>query len=101
MGFTPAEYDVADVMLWLRCHHGREVSYADIPPASASPTVPGCARPSAWSARSRPAGAIACNGCAVGRSRPARRCRRRVFVTRYVLSGHGDELSARDAMSAA
>ncbi|MFI7455763.1 hypothetical protein ACIBQX_50485 [Nonomuraea sp. NPDC049714] len=34
---------------------------------------------------------------------PARRDagRRRVFVTRYMRSGHGDEFSARDAMSAA
>ncbi|SDL17917.1 hypothetical protein [Nonomuraea jiangxiensis] len=30
MGFTQAENDVADVMIWLRCNHGREVSYADI-----------------------------------------------------------------------
>ncbi|MFI6928377.1 HIT family protein [Nonomuraea spiralis] len=30
MGFTQAEKDVADVMIWLRCNHGREVSYADI-----------------------------------------------------------------------
>ncbi|MFG1709857.1 hypothetical protein ACFLIM_42500 [Nonomuraea sp. M3C6] len=30
MGWTQAENDVADVMIWLRCNHGREVSYADI-----------------------------------------------------------------------
>ncbi|WP_345576149.1 hypothetical protein [Nonomuraea rosea] len=30
MGFTQAEKDVADVMIWLRCNHGREASYADI-----------------------------------------------------------------------
>ncbi|MER5624438.1 Tn3 family transposase [Streptosporangium sp. NPDC002544] len=30
MGWTQAENDVADVMIWLRSNHGREVSYADI-----------------------------------------------------------------------
>ncbi|TMR94845.1 hypothetical protein [Nonomuraea basaltis] len=30
MGFTQAENDVAEVMIWLRSNHGREVSYADI-----------------------------------------------------------------------
>ncbi|MFI7703172.1 hypothetical protein [Nonomuraea sp. NPDC049480] len=29
-GFTQAEEDVAEVMIWLRCNHGREVGYADI-----------------------------------------------------------------------
>lgn len=29
-GFTRAEKDVADVMIRLRCNHGREPSYADI-----------------------------------------------------------------------
>ncbi|MFI6541150.1 hypothetical protein ACIBHY_52475 [Nonomuraea sp. NPDC050547] len=30
MGWTRAETDVAEVMIWLRSNHGREVSYADI-----------------------------------------------------------------------
>jgi hypothetical protein len=30
MGWTRAENDVAEVMIWLRGNHGREVSYADI-----------------------------------------------------------------------
>ncbi|MEV4013129.1 hypothetical protein AB0J35_21730 [Nonomuraea angiospora] len=30
MGWTRAEIDVAEVMIWLRSNHGREVSYADI-----------------------------------------------------------------------
>ncbi|MFF4622714.1 hypothetical protein [Nonomuraea jabiensis] len=50
MGWTQAETDVADVMIWLRSNHGREVSYADSPLASRSPTVTGCGGPSASSA---------------------------------------------------
>jgi hypothetical protein len=30
MGWRQAETDVAEVMIWLRSNHGREVSYADI-----------------------------------------------------------------------
>ncbi|MEV1004006.1 hypothetical protein [Nonomuraea sp. NPDC050202] len=51
MGWTRAETDVAEVMIWLRGNHGR--------------------------------------------------ARRRVWTTRYMREGHGDEFSARDAMSAA
>ncbi|TDD02962.1 hypothetical protein E1292_22295 [Nonomuraea deserti] len=102
MGFTPAEYDVADVMLWLRGNHGREVSYADI---AAGVRIPD-------GSRLRQAVRVVRDIAARRGDRlqrfapsadPARRdaAGRRVFVTRYMLSGHGDEFSARDAMSAA
>ncbi|MGV9324179.1 hypothetical protein [Streptosporangium sandarakinum] len=66
------------MMLWLRGNQGREASYADI---AAGVRLQRFA-PSADPALRDAAG-------------------RRVWVTRYMLSGHGDELSARDAMSAA
>ncbi|WP_346101448.1 hypothetical protein [Nonomuraea maheshkhaliensis] len=102
MGFTQAEKDVADVMIWLRCNHGREVSYADI--------AAGVKFPNGHRLRRavRVVRVIAANrGDRLERFQPsadpARRDsdRRRVWTTRYMRSGHGDEFSARDAMSAA
>ena len=102
MGWTQAENDVADVMIWLRCNHGREVSYADI---AAGVDIPDGHR---LRRAVRVVRVIAANrGDRLERFQPsadpARRdpARRRVFVTRYMRDGHGDEFSARDAMSAA
>ncbi|WP_220448266.1 hypothetical protein [Nonomuraea diastatica] len=97
-----AETDVADVMIWLRSNHGREVSYADI---AAGVGIPDGRR------LRRAVGVVrviaANRGDRLERfmpsTDPARRGsgRRRVFVTRYMRNGHGDEFSARDAMAAA
>ncbi|WP_223190909.1 hypothetical protein [Nonomuraea terrae] len=102
MGWTQAENDVADVMIWLRCNHGREVSYADI---AAGVQIPDGHR---LRRSVRIVRVIAANrGDRLERfmpsTDPARRdsARRRVWVTRYMRNGHGDDFSARDAMSAA
>ncbi|MEU4235598.1 hypothetical protein AB0F17_66020 [Nonomuraea sp. NPDC026600] len=90
------------MMIWLRCNHGREVSYADI---AAGVEIPDGHR---LRQAVRVVRVIAANrGDRLERfmpsADPVRRGpdRRRVFVTRYMRSGHGDEFSARDAMSAA
>jgi hypothetical protein len=102
MGWTQAETDVADVMIWLRSNHGREVSYAGI---AAGVGIPDGRR------LRRAVGVVrviaANRGDRLERfmpsTDPARRDsgRRRVFVTRYMRRGNGDEFSARDAMAAA
>ncbi|MEU6721920.1 hypothetical protein ABZ897_61695 [Nonomuraea sp. NPDC046802] len=101
-GFTRAEEDVADVMIWLRSNHGREVSYADI---AAGVQIPDGHR---LRRAVRVVRVIAANrGDRLERFQPsadpARRDsgQRRVWTTRYMRSGHGDEFSARDALSAA
>ncbi|MFI7642325.1 hypothetical protein [Nonomuraea sp. NPDC049400] len=97
MGWTQAEFDVADVMIWLRSNHGRELSYADIAAGVGMANGPRLRR------AVRVVRVIAANrGDRLERFMPsADPARRRVFVTRYMRSGHGDEFSARDAMSAA
>ncbi|MFI6744253.1 hypothetical protein ACIBI9_66325 [Nonomuraea sp. NPDC050451] len=97
MGWTQAENDVADVMIWLRSNQGREVSYTDLAASvgindghrlrRAVLVVP----------------VIAANrGDRLERFMPSTDpARRRVFATRHIRHGHGDEFSARDAMSAA
>ncbi|MGI5281921.1 hypothetical protein ACQEVF_01200 [Nonomuraea polychroma] len=50
MGWTQAENDVADVMIWLRDNHGRELSYADIAAGVGLPNGHRLRRPSASSA---------------------------------------------------
>ncbi|MGV9383779.1 hypothetical protein ACWDRB_48740 [Nonomuraea sp. NPDC003707] len=96
MAWTQAELDVADVMIWLRSNHGRELSYADIAAGVGIPQRPPTAagRPPRPRDRGR--------GDRLERFMPSTDpARRRVFVTRYMRHGHGDEFSARDAMSAA
>ncbi|MER6574701.1 hypothetical protein [Nonomuraea sp. NPDC001023] len=102
MGWTRAETDVAEVTIWLRSNHGRELSYTDI---AAGVGIKNRAR---LRRAVRVARVVAANrGDRLERfmpsTDPARRDagRRRVWVTRYMRSGHGDEFSARDAMSAA
>ncbi|WP_424533587.1 hypothetical protein ACOZ38_24955 [Sphaerisporangium viridialbum] len=97
LGWTQAETDVADVMIWLRSNHGREVSYADI---AAGVGIKNCHR---LRRAVRFARVIAANrGDRLERFMPSTEpARRRVWVTRYMRHGHGDEFSARDAMSAA
>jgi predicted P-loop ATPase len=102
MGWTQTELDVAEVMIWMRSNHGREISYADIS-AGVQITNPHRLRRAVRVVR-----VIAANrGDRLDRFQPsadpARRdsARRRVWVTRYMRHGHGDEFSARDAMSAA
>ncbi|MDP4505306.1 hypothetical protein [Nonomuraea turcica] len=97
MGWTQAENDVADVMIWLRSNHGREVSYADIATGVGINDGPRLRR-AVGVVR-----VIAANrGDRLERFMPsADPARRRVWVTRYMRRGHGDEFSARDAMSAA
>ncbi|TMR87862.1 hypothetical protein EJK15_69455 [Nonomuraea basaltis] len=97
MGWTQAENDVADVMIWLRSNHGREVSYADIAAGVMIPDGPRLRR------AVRVVRVIAANrGDRLERfmtsTDPARR---RIWVTRYIRNGHGDEFSARNAMAAA
>lgn len=100
-GWTRAETDVADVLIWLRSNHGRELSYADIA------TGVGIKISHRLRQAVRIARVVAANrGDRLERfmpsTDPARRGdRRRVFVTRYMHCGLGDEFSARDAMSAA
>ncbi|MFG1967450.1 hypothetical protein [Nonomuraea sp. NPDC049028] len=89
-------------MIWLRSNHGREVSYADIAADAGGKD----------GARLRRAVKVVCVIAANRGDRlegfqpsadPTRRdsARRRVWTTRYMREGHGDEFSARDAMSAA
>ncbi|MEV4177132.1 hypothetical protein [Nonomuraea sp. NPDC049709] len=87
-------------MIWLRGNHGRELSYADI---AAGVGLPNGAR---LRRAVRVVRVIVANrGDRLERfmpsTDPARRDagRRRVFVTRYMRSGHGDEFSARAAMT--
>ncbi|GAA3517443.1 hypothetical protein FHR32_007787 [Streptosporangium album] len=97
MGWTRAETDVAEVMIWLRSNHGREVSYADI---AARVGIKDGAR---LRRAVKVARVVAANrGDRLERFMPCTDpARRRVWVTRYMRRGHGDEFSARDAMSAA
>lgn len=46
LGWTQAETDVADVMIWLRSNHGRELSYADIAAGVGMKTATGYGGPS-------------------------------------------------------
>ncbi|WP_220448032.1 hypothetical protein [Nonomuraea diastatica] len=101
-GWTRAETDVAEVMIWLRSNHGRELSYADIAAGVGIKDGPHLRR------AVKLVRVIAANrGDRLERFQPsadpARRdaARRRVWTTRYMREGHGDEFSARDAMSAA
>ncbi|GAA3517195.1 hypothetical protein FHR32_005006 [Streptosporangium album] len=89
--------EVAEVMIWLRSNHGREVSYADIA-AGVGIKVSHRLRQAVRVAR-----VIATNrGDRLERFMPSTDpARRRVWVTRYMRCGLGDEFSARDAMSAA
>ncbi|MFE0156044.1 hypothetical protein ACFWY5_53545 [Nonomuraea sp. NPDC059007] len=100
-GWTRAERDVAEVMIWLRSNHGREVSYADI-------AVGVGIKDGARLRRAvKVARVVAANrGDRLEKFLPSqspaqRSGRRRVFVTRYMRRGLGDEFGARDAMSAA
>ncbi|MEV4805002.1 hypothetical protein AB0K18_33805 [Nonomuraea sp. NPDC049421] len=97
MGWTRAETDVAEVMIWLRSNHGRELSYADI---AAGVGIKDGAR---LRRAVKVVRVVAANrGDRLERFMPsADPARRRVWVTRYMRSGHGDEFCARDAMSAA
>jgi hypothetical protein len=97
MGWTRAETDVAEVMIWLRGNHGRELSYADI---AAGVGIKDGARLRRAVCVVR---VVAANrGDRLERFQPsADPARRRVWTTRYMREGHGDEFSARDAMSAA
>ncbi|WP_206062155.1 hypothetical protein [Nonomuraea basaltis] len=97
MGWTRAETDVADVMIWLRSNHGREVSYADIAAGVGIKDGPRLRR------AVKVARVIAANrGDRLERFLPSQSpARRRVFVTRYMRQGLGDAFGVRDAMSAA
>lgn len=95
LGWTQAETDVADVMIWLRSNHGRELSYADI--------AAGVGMKNGHRLRRavRIVRVIAADrGDRLERFMPST-ARSRVFTTRYMRQGQGDEFSARDAMSAA
>jgi hypothetical protein len=95
LGWTHAETDVADVMVWLRSNHGRELSYADI--------AAGVGMKNGHRLRRavRIVRVIAADrGDRLERFMPST-ARSRDFTTRYMRQGHGDEFSARDAMSAA
>ena len=96
-GWTQAETDVADVMIWLRSNHGREVSYKDIADGVGIKNGPRLQR------AVRLVRVIAADqGDRLERFMPsADPARRRVFTTRYMRQGQGDEFSARDAMAAA
>ena len=97
LGWTQAETDVADVMIWLRSNHGRELSYADI--------AAGVGMKNGHRLRRavRVVRVIASDrGDRLERFTPSTspaRCR--VWTTRYMRQGQGDEFSARDAMAAA
>ncbi|MEV1005621.1 hypothetical protein [Nonomuraea sp. NPDC050202] len=96
-GWTRAETDVAEVMIWLRSNHGREVSYADI---AAGVGIKDGAR---LRRAVKVARVVAANrGDRLEGFLPSQSpARRRVFVTRYMRQGLGEEFGARDAMSAA
>ncbi|MGW2214036.1 hypothetical protein ACWCSD_03525 [Nonomuraea sp. NPDC001684] len=96
-GWTRAETDVAEVMIWLRSNHGREVSYADIAAGVGIKDGPRLRR------AVKIARVVAANrGDRLEKFLPSQiPTRRRVFVTRYMRQGLGDEFGARDAMSAA
>ncbi|MBB6550890.1 hypothetical protein [Nonomuraea rubra] len=90
MGWTQAELDVADVMIWLRSNHGSEVGYADIAAGVGLPNGHRLRRAIPVVRQ------IAANrGDRLERFMPSTDpARRRVFVTRYMRHGNGDELSA-------
>ncbi|WP_237110462.1 hypothetical protein [Nonomuraea sp. MG754425] len=95
--WTRAETDVAEVMIWLRSNHGRELSYADIAAGVGIKDGPRLRR------AVKVARVVAANrGDRLEKFLPSQNpARRRVFVTRYMRQGLGDEFGARDAMSAA
>lgn len=97
MGWTRAETDVAEVMIWLRSNHGREVNYADIAAGVGIKDSPRLRR------AVKVVRVIAANrGDRLERFQPsADPARRRVWTTRYMREGHGDKFSARDALSSA
>ena len=93
----PAEIVVAVMMIWLRSNHGRELSYADI---AAGVGIKDGAR---LLRAVKVARVVAANrGDRLEKFLPSQNpARRRVFVTRYMRQGLGDEFGARDAMAAA
>lgn len=96
-GWTQAETDVADVMMWLLSNHGQELSYDDIGKGVGIKSKPRLQR------AVRLVRVIAADrGDRLERFMPSTDPkRRRIFTTRYMRQGNGDQFSARDAMAAA
>ncbi|KNB49023.1 hypothetical protein [Streptomyces caatingaensis] len=93
---TRAEQDAIDVLLWLRHNAGREVSYADI---ARGTSIPDGSR----LRRAVPRARIVAHelGHRLEQFLPSRDpLRRGARVTRFHLSGQGDEFGARDALLA-
>jgi hypothetical protein len=94
---TGLEQDTAGILVWLAHNAGRELSYEDI---SRGTGIPNTSRLHAAVCQARRAAEILGHRLeSFYRSEDPRR--RGTSVTRYNLAGHGDELSARDALHTA